>query len=419
MQISITEGTDLILVPTQQFKTNRIVVSFMTDLTDVRSLSARTLLSNLLETSSKDFPTQRRTAMELSSMYGAAFGTTVNRQGNIHMINFIFSCIDDKFLKEPAGLVDAGFGFLKKMIMNPLAEGGEFDHDTFQRQKQNLISYMNSIKDNKQSYASLKLQESYFDSSVQGSPVFGSVAELEGLDAGDLYDTWLDMTANDRIQILVSGAVDTQKVRAHAESFGFAPRKVSSFNMNYSQPARDEVREKVERQDLSQGKLDLAYRLDVPYRSRLHYAALVFNGMFGATPLSKLFVNVREKESLAYYASSSYDPYRQFLMVQTGIQSSDRDYVLELVAGQLKDLAEGRFDDELMENVKSSLINDFESRLDSQMTAVNRGRNDILTGTSVSGEEWIRLIRGVSRQEVMEVAGMVQLQNIYFLDGGK
>ena len=71
MQISITDGVDLILIPTQQFKTNRIVVSFMTELADVRSLSIRTLLSNLLETSSSDFPTQSKTAMELSKMYGA------------------------------------------------------------------------------------------------------------------------------------------------------------------------------------------------------------------------------------------------------------------------------------------------------------------------------------------------------------
>ena len=35
MQISITDGVDLILIPTQQFKTNRIVVSFMTELADV------------------------------------------------------------------------------------------------------------------------------------------------------------------------------------------------------------------------------------------------------------------------------------------------------------------------------------------------------------------------------------------------
>lgn len=417
MQISITDGVDLILIPTQQFKTNRIVVSFMTELADVRSLSIRTLLSNLLETSSSDFPTQSKTALELSKMYGAGFGTTVNRHGNIHMINFVFNCIDDKFLENPVGLVDAGFTFLKKMILNPLAEDGEFDQETFLRQKQNLIAYVNSIRDNKQSYASLKLQEGYFNEAAQKSPVFGSAEELEKLTSKDVYDAYLEMIKNDRIQILVSGDIDENLAAERSKDFNFAERKPGYFDLNYAQPLKKTVSENVEKQKLNQSKLDLGYRLDVPYRSKLHYAALIFNGLFGGSPLSKLFVNVREKESLAYYASSSFDPYRQFLMVQTGIQSANKEHVIQLIADQLKALAIGDFEDVLVENVKSSLINNFESRLDNQMTAVNRAQNDILTGTYVSNEDWIRNVLSVSKAEIMEVASKVKLQNIYFLDG--
>ena len=89
-----------------------------------------------------------------------------------------------------------------------------------------------------------------------------------------------------------------------------------------------------------------------------------------------------------------------------------------MIADQLKALAIGDFEDVLVESVKSSLINNFESRLDNQMTAVNRAQNDILTGTYVSNEDWIRNVLSVSKAEIMEVASKVKLQNIYFLDGG-
>ena len=105
-------------------------------------------------------------------------------------------------------------------------------------------------------------------------------------------------------------------------------------------------------------------------------------------------------------------------MVQTGIQSANKEHVIQLIADQLKALAIGDFEDVLVENVKSSLINNFESRLDHQMTAVNRAQNDILTGTYVSNEDWIRNVLSVSKAEIMEVASKVKLQNIYFLDGG-
>ena len=347
------------------------------------------------------------------------FGTTVNRHGNIHTINFIFNCIDDKFLEDPAGLVDAGFSFLKKMILNPLVEDGEFDQETFSRQKQNLIAYVNSVKDNKQSYASLKLQEGYFNEAAQKSPVFGSAEELEKLTSKDVYDSYLEMIKNDRIQILVSGDVDENLAVECSKNFNFTKRKPEYFDLNYTQPLKKTVSENVEKQNLNQSKLDLGYRLDVPYRSKLHYAALIFNGLFGGSPLSKLFVNVREKESLAYYASSSFDPYRQFLMVQTGIQSANKEHVIQLIADQLKALSSGDFEDDLVANIKSSLINNFESRLDNQMTAVNRAQNDILTGTYVSNEDWIQNVLSVSKAEIMEVASKAKLQNIYFLDGSK
>ena len=38
---------------------------------------------------------------------------------------------------------------------------------------------------------------------------------------------------------------------------------------------------------------------------------------FWRFPHSKLFMNVREKEHLAYYASSSIDTFRGFMTVQT------------------------------------------------------------------------------------------------------
>ena len=67
---------------------------------------------------------------------------------------------------------------------------------------------------------------------------------------------------------------------------------------------------------------------------------MVFNGLFGGFPHSKLFLNVREKHSLAYYASSSVEPFRGLLTVQTGIDGKNREKVLRLVNDQLKEIAE-------------------------------------------------------------------------------
>ncbi|SEM42878.1 Predicted Zn-dependent peptidase [Ligilactobacillus sp. WC1T17] len=419
MQKSITDGVELILIPTQQFKTNRIMISFMTELSDAKQLSVRTLLSNVLETSSRKYNTQRKTALALSEMYGAGFGTTVSRHGNLHLLNFIFNCIDDKFLTEKVDLVDLGFEFLKEMILDPLAENGSFDNDTFKRQQQNLVAYVNSIKDNKQSYAAMKLQEHYFDAPEQKTPIYGTSAAIETITPQELYQAYLTMLTHDRIQIVVSGDIDFDKVENQVRNFNFSPRVGCELSLNILQEPKEKSIEVVEQQDLNQSKLDLAYYLPIAYRAPLHYAALVFNGLFGGSPLSKLFVNVREKESLAYYASSSFDPYRFFLMVQTGIQSENKAHVVALIQQQLTDLAHGNFTLDEMDKIKASLINNFESRLDSQMTAINREQNDILTKTHVSTQNWIDAVKNVTKEQVQEVASLAKLQCVYFLDGGK
>src|SRR5690625_7611044 len=65
---------------------------------------------------------------------------------------------------------------------------------------------------------------------------------------------------------------------------------------------RDEPQVIIEKQDIQQAKLHLGYRTNSTYQDDDYHALQVFNGVFGGFPSSKLFINVREKNSLAYYA---------------------------------------------------------------------------------------------------------------------
>ncbi|WP_290123121.1 insulinase family protein [Secundilactobacillus odoratitofui] len=132
------------------------------------------------------------------------------------------------------------------------------------------------------------------------------------------------------------------------------------------------VRRLTEVQPLQQSKLNLAYRLPIYYREQGFYDAIVFNGLFGGTPISMLFKNVREKNSLAYYASSRFDGFTGTLLVQTGIDQRNQAAVEEIIAAQLQAISQGEFSDELFNQVVASLINGRESRQDSQRALVNQ-----------------------------------------------
>ena len=417
MRIELVKGVNLNIIPSKQFKTTRIFISFVKNIESKKELAERALLANYLEMCSQNYPTQIDIARKLSQMYGASFGSSVDRRGNYQLINFSIDYIEGKYLVGNEDLLSEVIEFLKEIIFNPLkvGENKNFDEETFTRQKNNTITYLNSIKEDKQAYATAKLRKLYFDNEIQQVPSFGESEDVEKLTISDLMDAYQKMLNTDRVEIMISGDVNTDEVINKFSVLPFKVRNISRASMSYTQEIKQEIVTQIDEEPLSQSKFDMAFRLPVVYRGDLHYAALVFNSLFGGSALSLLFTVVREKMSMAYYANSNFDPFRQLLVVQTGISYTNKDKVQELILEQLERLRKGDFEDELLEQNKNNLISSYISRLDSQTSALLRAQSAALTGINVTVEEWLDNLQSVTKDDVMKVAKMVELQATYML----
>ena len=417
MRIELVKGVNLNIIPSKQFKTTRIFISFIKNIESKKELAERALLANYLEMCSQNYPTQIDIARKLSQMYGASFGSSVDRRGNYQLINFSIDYIEGKYLVGNEDLFSEVIEFLKEIIFNPLkvGENKNFDEETFTRQKNNTITYLNSIKEDKQAYAAAKLRKLYFNNEIQQVPSFGESEDVEKLTISDLMDAYQKMLNTDRVEIMISGDVNTDEVVNKFSVLPFKARDISQTSMSYTQEIKQEIVTQIDEEPLSQSKFDMAFRLPVVYRGDLHYAALVFNSLFGGSALSLLFTVVREKMSMAYYANSNFDPFRQLLVVQTGISYANKDKVQELILEQLERLKKGDFEDELLEQNKNNLISSYISRLDSQTSALLRAQSAALTGINVTIEEWLDNLQSVTKDDVMKVAKMVELQATYML----
>lgn len=417
MRIGLVKGVNLNIIPSKQFKTTRIFISFIKNIESKKELAERALLANYLEMCSQNYPTQIDIARKLSQMYGASFGSSVDRRGNYQLINFSIDYIEGKYLVGNEDLLSEVIEFLKEIIFNPLkvGENKNFDEETFTRQKNNTITYLKSIKEDKQAYATAKLRKLYFDNEIQQVPSFGESEDVEKLTISDLMDAYQKMLNTDRVEIMISGDVNTDEVVNKFSVLPFKAQNISRVSMSYTQEIKQEIVTQIDEEPLSQSKFDMAFRLPVVYRGDLHYAALVFNSLFGGSALSLLFTVVREKMSMAYYANSNFDPFRQLLVVQTGISYANKDKVQELILEQLERLKKGDFEDELLEQNKNNLISSYISRLDSQTSALLRTQSAALTGINVTIEEWLDNLQSVTKDDVMKVAKMVELQATYML----
>lgn len=416
MHFDLASGVALHVIPTKQFKMTHVLITFTTPQTRDNA-TARNLLANLLETSTHRYPTQTALARQLAKLYGAYVGMGVGRVGRLHTVRLRASFVNDQI--AGTNLFAQVIDLINEILFHPLIDDNEFDGPTFRIQAHNLEQTITAMYDDKQFYANRQLMKLYYPSdTVMRVPSFGRVADLTDLTAQNLVPVYRDMITHDRVDIFVLGDVDPNMVRDEIGLLPFADREIPSMRPYYQQPLFPAVQRRVEHQPVVQAKLNLGYQLPVYYQDRDYYAGLVFNGLFGGTPYSKLFTNVREKASLAYYATSRLLPFTGFLGVQTGIQSADAQRVEDLIAQQLADLSAGKFTTEQLVEVQDSLINQYRASHDLANNILGRellrALLNLPPATAVAAK-----INAVTPEDVSRVAQMVKMQAIYLLSGEK
>lgn len=416
MEQTLKQGVHLTVQPSKQFKTTRIVVNFLAPL-QRDTVTKRSLLASLLETNSKDYPTQTALAAKLSQLYGASFGASVSRRGQLHCFSVSLTLVNDRYLLANETVLTDGLAFLKQVLFRPNATEAGFDAATFQREKQNLAAYLADIADNKQAYASLALQQLYFaDDSAQAQPSFGNAADLAPLTAKMLWDYYQQMLATDQVEIVVLGQVVPETICQALQDFPFTDRAVTAISPFYQQALWQTPKIKQEKQAVVQGKLNLAYQQPVTYHDADFVPMLVTNALFGGSALSLLFANVREKASLAYYASSRLDTFRGTMFVQTGIEPKNYQAVLDIIQAQLTALQQQDFELERLEKIKATLINDFVTGLDSVGYLMNQAlMRQLLPNRTLSLDDLTQQIQAVTPAQIAAQAAQLKLQAIYFL----
>lgn len=418
MVYQLAEGVNLYVLPTKQYKTIRIFIRFTARLQQ-EVITKRSLLSSMLETNSLNYPDQTKLSAKLAELYGASFGLSVRKKGNLHWLNAGISFVNGEYVNDP-NLFSQAVDFLKEVLFYPNIKNQQFDQLTFDLEKNNLRLYLESLKEDKQTFASYALQELYFENSPeQKIPSLGVVEELDKITARSLAAYYQEMMANDQIDIFVVGDVDPDKAAEAVGQLPFEPRETAHPELFYTQPQVNIVKERQVREPIVQAKLNLAYQTNVYYDEPERFALMVFNGLFGGFPHSKLFMNVREKESLAYYASSSVDTFRGFMSVQTGIDEKNRNQVLRLIHEQLESLRNGEITDLELAQTKAMLRNQYLLSLDSPQAAIEASFLDSwLPETKLSDEEWLKRMESVTIKEIQQVAEQIELQAIFFLAGG-
>ena len=414
--MEIIKGVHLHFIQSEKFKTNKIKVRFSAPMSE-KTIAGRVLTASMLETSNALYPTSQAFREKLANLYGANYSTSLSRRGLVHYLDINLSFVRDQFLSRKNMLADEILDFLKASLFFPLSNGQAFDTKTFEIEKRNVLTDLEAEIENHFYHAHRELNNLFYDLPEMRIPRVATIELVEKETAETSFAAFQQMLNQDQIDFFFIGDFNEIAVREKIQEFQFSERE-QPLQLSYQQNYSNITREKLEQRDVHQSIVELAYHFSSQYGDRSHLPLIVLNGLLGGFAHSKLFVNVREKESLAYTISSSFDIFSGLMRIYAGIDRANRTKTIALINRQILDLKRGHFTDEELEQTKNMLKNSILLAQDRQNTLIERAyMSSVLGKKFLSLEAWLKALENVSKSDLIEAAQQLKLQAIYFMEG--
>jgi predicted Zn-dependent peptidase len=407
------------VLPTTQFRTRQINIKLVHDMkrNDVTSVA---LLPYLWMEGTVNFGSSRKLMQKADDLYGAIVRTGIGKRGDKQIIETFVSIPEESSLPKAKGLFEQGKDLALEVLLHPLTENGAFPKQHVERELALHEKRIESIIDDKVAFAMERCMEEVYKGTAAQLPRLGFLNDLHSVSPTSLYEIYEQILSESEIHVYLVGHFADPQTLQNEILASFRDPQVNSqaLQRNPILPLSAEQRSAktvVDHQEVTQGKLNLGYRTGISYASPLYPAGMVMNGILGGFPHSKLFVNVREKESLAYYASSRLDSMTGALTVQTGIEIKNYDRALDIVLRQVADLQAGKIRDEEMDFTKRGLANQYRQLLDQPTALIDMHFNGILAGFERDIPALLEQISTVTKESVVEAANSMQLDTTYFL----
>ena len=416
-EIDFKEGIKLHTIKTDKFKTNLISI-FLTTKISRDNVTKNALIPSVLKRGTKSTPSQEQISKELEDMYGASFDCGLDKTGDNQVLKFYIETINDNYLPtQNENILQKSLEKILEIVFNPYTQNNAFCRDYIMQEKNNLKNIIQGKIDNKARYALDRCIEEMYKNEPFGLYKYGYVEDLDKIDENNLYDYYKQLINNCKIDIFVSGNVDTEFIKTLEKNENL--KKLNSRKPEYEAHKivpKNADKEKIieESMDVTQGKLVIGLDINIKDEKE-KYIVLLYNSILGGSATSKMFQNIREKENLAYVANSVYFRHKNNIFINCGIEIENFQKALKLTKQQIEDMKNGNFTDEEIENSKKGIIATINGIDDEQDTVISYYFGQELAKTKVSLEEYKKIIEKISKEKIINIAKQVSIDTIYFL----
>ncbi len=413
----ITSSVSFYALQDDKFKSNRISVHFVLPLRE-DTVSAYALTPMILSKGYRECPDFLSLSRKLESLYGGWIDAAIKKYGDRQILTLSAGGMDNDFALGKEDITGELCDMLCNAVFDPvLDENGCFPESTFRLEQQNLLDAIASMINDKRFYALHRTVQEMYRGNAVGLNEYGTEEAVRALTPAAVTKAYHQMLAEAKVIIQFCGCGEPTPVREKMIS-RFARFKGADTAETEPLPdlsGREEQRV-IERLEVAQSKLVLGLRIAPDYREE-HTALRLMTMILGGTPSSLLFKQVREKQSLCYYCAARYYPSLGMITIDSGVEHEKAKRAEAAILEQLSNMQKGHFTDQEFEEARLAAINSYRT-LGDTLSAINEyywGR--IMEGEIRTPEEMIEMLKGVTREDVIEAANQVCPDTVFLLTG--
>ena len=418
INIEIKKGINLHIIKTNKFKTNLLSVFLSTPLSKEK-VTLNAIIPAILRRGTENLNSQDEISIALEEMYGASFDCGIDKIGEDQVLKFYLEVINNEYLPDGEDALKSAIKTIFDVVFNPLTVNNEFNKEYVESEIKNLKQIIEGRKDSKATYAVDRCIEEMYKGEPYSLYKYGAIEDLEKINSKSAYDEYSTLINNCKIDIFISGDVDEsikQEIISN-ENISKLQERDAIYAVNNRENRiknKKQEQEVSDKMDINQGKLIIG--LDIlDEKDNDKYTALIYNAILGGIPTSKLFQNVREKNSLAYTASSSFMRQKANVLMKFGIDTPNYEKALKIIREQLEDMKSRKYEDKSIEEAKANIISSINFIPDEQDTEIMYRFSQELSGYQMDYEEYIDNVKKVTKEEIVDLANRIQINTIYFL----
>ncbi|MDK2805125.1 pitrilysin family protein [Thermoanaerobacterium thermosaccharolyticum] len=409
---NIGKGINLYVSQMDKFKTITINIYINNRLSNETAKFA--LLPSVLKRGSLNYKTYKEITRHLEELYGATFAFSVYKKGERQIAQFRLEIADSNYIKDD--ITEDGVKFISDVLLNPLVVNNGFDSKYVQQEKEKQKNLINSRINEKTKYAVDRCIEEMCKDEDFSIYELGSIDDVDKIDEINLYEYYKKVIKTLPIDIYVIGNVSADKIKSLFDKyFKIDSRDVVDIPDTPIYKKVDQVKYVQDKLDVTQGKLTLGFRTNVKPGDDEYFPLLVLSGVLGGGPFSKLFMNVREKASLAYYAQTRLERFKGLMLIMSGIEIENYQKALDIILKQVEEIKDGNISDYEFDSTIKALNTSMNSLKDSATQVSDFYLSQNLSHTDYSIDDFINKINEVTKEDIIDVSKKIQLDTVYFM----